>query len=281
MKFCIFSVLAAMLLIQSNASDCDLDEMDLCLDVRSFGLCDEDEMDLCPGTATACAEDEMDLCDHFESVNDPHSVCDEDEMDLCPGFTTTIITTTKTVKFLQPVSIQGTFSMSAPGATQSQVEQAVRGAVAKVLNVPLIHVTEVSATQSRRLLDSVSAINSRQLQSGSWFVAYKVSVEESVWNNAAQQTMRSLENDLTPLVKELRNQFHAMRLVDTAMAVTVESFFSAVVKPDELEHTAHAVSMCGKFSVALALVLVTVLAPESKSGGLVGAMLSGPAASAQ
>jgi hypothetical protein len=260
MKFCIFSVLAAMLLIQSNASNCDLDEMDLCLDVQSFGLCGEDEMDLCPGTATACAEDEMDLCD-LHSVNHPHSV---------------------TLNLLQPVTIQGTFSMSAPGATQSQVEQAVRGAVAKVLNVPLIHVTQVSATQSRRLLDSVSAINSRKLQSGSWFVTYKVSVEESVWNNAAQQTMRSLENDLTPLVKELRNQFHAMRLVDTAMAVTVESFFSAVRKYEELtEETAHAVSMCGKFSVALALMLVTVLAPESKSGGLVGAMLSGPAASAQ
>jgi len=270
-----------MLLIQSNAAICDLDEMDLCQDVPSFGLCDEDEMDLCPGTATACAEDEMDLCDHFESVNDPHSVCDEDEMDLCPGFTTTIITTTKTVKFVQPVSIQGTFSMSAPGATQSEVEQAVRGAIAEVLSVPLIHVTEVSATQSRRLLDSVSAINSRQLQSGSWFVAYKVAVEESVWNNAAKQTMESLENDITPMVKELKDQFSAMRLVDTAMAITVDSFFSAVVKSDGLEETAHAVSMCGKFSVTFALLLVTVLAPESKSGGLVGAMLSGPAALAQ
>merc|ERR1719217_1034236 len=144
----------------------------------------------------------MDLCDLY-SVNDPHSVCDDDEMDLCkdlPGFTTTTITTTVTVKFLQPVNIQGTFSMSAPGATKSEVEQAVRGAVAEVLNVPLTHVTEVSATQSRRLLDSVSAINSRQLQSGSWFVAYKVSVEESVWNNAAKQTMESLENDITPMV---------------------------------------------------------------------------------
>jgi len=269
-----------MLLIQSNAAICDLDEMDLCQDVPSFGLCDEDEMDLCPGTATACAEDEMDLCDLY-SVNDPHSVCDDDEMDLCKDQTVTTTTTTVTVTFLQPVNIQGTFSMSAPGATKSQVEQAVRGAVAEVLNVPLTSVTEVSATQSRRLLDSVSAINSRQLQSGSWFVAYKVSVEESVWNSAAKQTMESLENDNTPMVKELKDQFFAMQLPDAAMAVTVESFFSAVVKPDELEHTAHAVSMCGKFSVALALVLVTVLAPESKSGGLVGAMLSGPAALAQ
>jgi hypothetical protein len=259
MKFCIFSVLAAMLLIQSNASNCDLDEMDLCLDVQSFGLCDEDEMDLCPGTATACAEDEMDLCD-LHSVNHPHSV---------------------TLNLLQPVTIQGTFSMSAPGATQSQVEQAVRGAVAKVLNVPLIHVTQVSATQSRRLLDSVSAINSRKLQSGSWFVTYKVAVEESVWNSAAKQTMESLENDITPFVTELKVQFVALSLGDTAMAITVESFFSAVIKPDGLEETAHAVSMCGKFSVALALLLVTVLTPESKSGELVGAMLSGPAALTQ
>jgi len=268
-----------MLLIQSNAAMCDLDEMDLCQDVPSFGLCDEDEMDLCPGTATACAEDEMDLCDLY-SVNDPHSVCDDDEMDLCEDFTRpptyTTTTTTVTATFLQPVNIQGTFSMSAPGATKSEVEQAVRGAVAEVLNVPLTSVTEVSATQSRRLLDS-----SRQLQTGSWFVAYKVAVEESVWNSAAKQTMESLENDITPMVKELKDQFFAMQLPDAAMAVTVESFFSAVVKPDELEHTAHAVSMCGKFSVALALVLVTVLAPESKSGGLVGAMLSGPAALAQ
>jgi len=273
-----------MLLIQSNAAMCDLDEMDLCQDVPSFGLCDEDEMDLCPGTATACAEDEMDLCDLY-SVNDPHSVCDDDEMDLCEDFTRpptyTTTTTTVTATFLQPVNIQGTFSMSAPGATKSEVEQAVRGAVAEVLNVPLTSVTEVSATQSRRLLDSVSAINSRQLQSGSWFVAYKVAVEESVWNSAAKQTMESLENDITPMVKELKDQFSAMRLVDTAMAITVDSFFSAVVKSDGLEETAHAVSMCGKFSVTFALLLVTVLAPESKSGGLVGAMLSGPAALAQ
>jgi len=262
-----------MLLIQSNAAICDLDEMDLCQDVPSFGLCDEDEMDLCPGTATACAEDEMDLCDLY-SVNDPHSVCDDDEMDLCKDQTVTTTTTTVTVTFLQPVNIQGTFSMSAPGATKSQVEQAVRGAVAEVLNVPLTSVTEVSATQSRRL-------SSRQLQTGSWFVAYKVAVEESVWNSAAKQTMESLENDITPMVKELKDQFSAMRLVDTAMAITVDSFFSAVVKSDGLEETAHAVSMCGKFSVTFALLLVTVLAPESKSGGLVGAMLSGPAALAQ
>jgi hypothetical protein len=246
-------------------NDCGLDEMDLCPHKRSFDLCDEDEMDLCPGTARACADDEMDLCDN-------HGICDDDEMDLCQDTTTT----TTTVTFVQPVSIQATFNMNAPGATQSQVETAVRRAVANMLNIPEARVTEVTATQSRRLS---STINGRQLQAGWWFVGFKVQVEASV-GDIAMNTIESLETDLTPFTKELKDQFYALGLVDTAMGLTVQNFFGAILRAEDLEETALAVSMYGKYSVAFALLLATVMAPDSKYGGLIGA-ISGPSALAQ
>merc|ERR1719161_1618302 len=140
-------------------------------------------------------------------------------MDLCQDTDTT--TTTTTVTFVQPVSIQATFNMNAPGATQSQVETAVRRAVANMLNVPEARVTEVTATQSRRLS---STINGRQLQAGWWFVSFKVQVEASV-GDIAMSTIESLESDLTPLTKELKDQFFALGLVDTAMGLTVQNFF--------------------------------------------------------
>jgi len=202
-------------------------------------------------------------------------------MDLCEGVTTT--TTTTTVTFLQLVSIQGTFSMNAPGATKLEVEQAVRGTVAEILSVPLTSVTHVSATQSRRLHDSVSTINSRQLQSG-WFVVFKVTVEATV-GDVVMQTIESLKGDITPLSKELKEQFVALGQVDTAMSLTVESFFGAIIKAEDsadVEGSVLAVSMCGKrYSVVLALLLVICMASESKSEGFIGAAFSGPAALAQ
>jgi len=174
------------------------------------------------------------------------------------------------------VSIQATFNMNAPGATQSQVVTAVRRAVANMLNVPEARVTEVTATQSRRLS---STINGRQLQAGWWFVSFKVQVEASV-GDIAMTTIESLETDLTPFTKELKDQFFALGLVDTAMGLTVQNFFGAILRAEDLEETALAVSMYGKYSVALALLLATVMAPDSKYGGLIGA-ISGPSALAQ
>jgi hypothetical protein len=178
------------------------------------------------------------------------------------------------------VSIQGTFSMNAPGATKLEVEQAVRGTVADILSVPLTSVTQVSATQSRRLHDSVSTINSRQLQSG-WFVVFKVTVEATV-GDVVMQTIESLKGDITPLSKELKEQFVALGQVDTAMSLTVESFFGAMIKAEDVERPVLAVSMCGKrYSVVLVLLIVICMASESKSGGFIGTFFSGPAAPAQ
>jgi hypothetical protein len=135
------------------------------------------------------------------------------------------------------------------GVTKTQMETSMHKTLAKQFNVPTTSVSGVSATESRRLMETFRRL------AGNWVVSYAIEVP-ATQASAITSKIATLAAAPDTLKAEMKTQLAAAGVAQSAIdTLAISSFAGAkAASPVETSGAFSGLQESGKYSIALAVV---------------------------